>query len=64
MTQVRGFADQRLHKPQNPLDPSNSRISLIVQYLDKKPELALPKFAEPSETNPADSEAKPEGHEA
>jgi chemotaxis protein MotB len=37
ITQVRGFADQRLRKLQDPLDPSNRRISLIVQYLDKKP---------------------------
>ncbi len=37
VTQVRGFADQRLRKPETPLDPSNRRISLIVQYLDKKP---------------------------
>ncbi len=33
--QVRGFADQRLRNPKNPLDPSNRRISLIVQYLNK-----------------------------
>jgi chemotaxis protein MotB len=32
---VRGFADQRLRKPDNPLDPSNRRISLIVQYIIK-----------------------------
>jgi chemotaxis protein MotB len=31
ITQVRGFADQRLRKPDAPLDPSNRRISLIVQ---------------------------------
>ena len=37
VTQVRGFADQRLRKRDNPLDPSNRRISLIVQYLEKKP---------------------------
>ena len=37
VTQVRGFADQRLRKPEGPLDPSNRRISLIVQYLEKKP---------------------------
>jgi chemotaxis protein MotB len=37
VTQVRGFADQRLRKPETPLDPSNRRISLIVQYMDKKP---------------------------
>jgi len=37
VTQVRGFADQRLRKKDAPLDPSNRRISLIVQYLNKKP---------------------------
>jgi chemotaxis protein MotB len=35
VTQVRGFADQRLRKPDNPLDPSNRRISIIVQYIEK-----------------------------
>jgi chemotaxis protein MotB len=34
VSQVRGYADQRLRVPANPLDPSNRRISLIVQYLD------------------------------
>jgi chemotaxis protein MotB len=33
VTQVRGFADQRLRKPDAPLDPANRRISLIVQYI-------------------------------
>jgi chemotaxis protein MotB len=36
VTQVRGFADQRLRKKDEPLDPSNRRISLIVQYMEKK----------------------------
>lgn len=35
VTQVRGFADQRLRKPDAPLDPSNRRISVIVQYIVK-----------------------------
>ncbi len=35
VTQVRGFADQRLRKTDNSLDPSNRRISLIVQYTPK-----------------------------
>lgn len=35
VTQVRGFADQRLRKPKQPEDPSNRRISLIVQYVVK-----------------------------
>ena len=36
VTQVRGFADQRLRHKEDPLDPSNRRISLIVQYTEKK----------------------------
>jgi chemotaxis protein MotB len=35
ITQVRGFADQRLRRPDAPLDPANRRISLIVQYILK-----------------------------
>jgi chemotaxis protein MotB len=35
VTQVRGYADQRLRKAKNPEDASNRRISLIVQYLGK-----------------------------
>jgi chemotaxis protein MotB len=37
VSQVRGYADQRLRLPQSPLDPSNRRISLIVQYIDGQP---------------------------
>jgi chemotaxis protein MotB len=64
ITQVRGFADQRLRKPKDPLDPSNRRISLIVQYLQKQPELPIPKPGETPEPNPAGSDAKPDGHDA
>jgi chemotaxis protein MotB len=32
ISQMRGFADQRLRLPDHPEDPSNRRISLIVQY--------------------------------
>ena len=35
ISQVRGFADQHLRLPDKPEDPSNRRISLIVQYLVK-----------------------------
>jgi chemotaxis protein MotB len=38
VTQVRGFADQHLRKPEAPLDPANRRISLIVQYIVKNVE--------------------------
>jgi chemotaxis protein MotB len=48
VAQVRGFADQQLLKPGDPLNPSNRRISVIVQYL-------LPSGAPP----PAGSEEQP-----
>ena len=38
VTQVRGFADQRLRTPAAPADPSNRRISIIVLYLPKAEE--------------------------
>jgi len=38
VSQVRGYADQRLRVPANPLEPSNRRISLIVQYVVKDEE--------------------------
>jgi chemotaxis protein MotB len=34
ISQVRGYADQNLRVPANPLDPSNRRVSLIVQWVD------------------------------
>ncbi|MFI5113921.1 MAG: OmpA family protein [Terriglobales bacterium] len=36
VSQVRGFADQRLRTPKDPLEPSNRRISIIVQYLSSE----------------------------
>ena len=35
VSQVRGFADQRLHYPDKPFDASNRRVSLVVQNLPK-----------------------------
>ncbi len=35
VSQVRGFADQHLRKPDQPFDASNRRISVIVQYIPK-----------------------------
>jgi len=40
VTQVRGFADQRLRKPDKPEDSSNRRISLTVQYTQPPPAAA------------------------
>jgi chemotaxis protein MotB len=42
VTQVRGFADQRLRIPNDPTNPSNRRISVIVQYLTPKPGAVAP----------------------
>ncbi|MGD0891322.1 MAG: flagellar motor protein MotB [Terracidiphilus sp.] len=46
ISQVRGFADQRLRVPQNPQDPSNRRISLIVQYASQNGTEMAPTSAE------------------
>lgn len=35
VTQVRGFANQRLRKPEAPFDPANRRIRVIIQYIVK-----------------------------
>jgi chemotaxis protein MotB len=40
VTQVRGFADQRLRDVKDPLDPANRRISIIVQYTNSTPDEA------------------------
>jgi chemotaxis protein MotB len=63
VTQVRGFADQRLRKKENPLDPSNRRISLIVQYLPKKPSESDAKSEKDGEGAEA-KEGKSEGSES
>ena len=50
VAQVRGFADQRLRFPKEPLEPSNRRVSIIVQYMagDGPPDTtALPGVAQP-----------------
>jgi chemotaxis protein MotB len=73
ITQVRGFADQRLRTPNAPLDPSNRRISLIVQYMVKlEPENATVAGAaeavsahnatdgKPSDKTPSDPQKPPE----
>jgi chemotaxis protein MotB len=59
VTQIRGFADQRLRKPADPLDPANRRISLIVQYV-AKPDADDPKQAEGTEKKEGNSNDKKE----
>ena len=53
VSQVRGYADQRLRVPDYPLDPSNRRISLIVQYLDSP--------SDPGAASAAGADAAPRG---
>jgi chemotaxis protein MotB len=48
VTQVRGFADQRLRVRENPADPSNRRISIIVLYVPKEPGETAPNSDEKS----------------
>jgi len=62
VTQVRGYADQKLRSPGNPLEASNRRITLIVQYVAKE---------DPDEETGGEGEGKakaeggkPEGGEA
>jgi|SRR5271163_835484 len=69
VTQVRGFADQRLRKKDSPLDPSNRRISLIVQYQtknepEKGDEAVTPEAAVADVQKAAGGEIKPQAPEA
>ena len=60
VSQIRGFADQLLRKPDDPLSASNRRISVIVQNMDVKPEDAE-KAGEPAKAGaPPGAAAKPE----
>jgi len=54
VSQVRGYADQRLRRPDDPLNPSNRRISVIVQYVEN------PGPEENLEQQPAPANAKAE----
>jgi chemotaxis protein MotB len=48
VVEVRGFADEHLRKPNDPDDPSNRRVSIIVQYLPlRKSPLAAKAAAAP-----------------
>jgi chemotaxis protein MotB len=64
VTQVRGFADQRLLKPDAPTDSSNRRISLIVLYQEEAaPDAAAGPAAAPEQPAPK-IEATPQTHPA
>ncbi len=62
ISQVRGFADQRLHVVDKPFDPANRRVSLVVQNLSnrdqpdsstEKPRLAVETAKNPKTTTAA-----------
>jgi len=59
VTQVRGFADQRLRLQDNPKDPANRRISIIVLYLAKQGQETVDKpdnvAAEPTKAGATES---------
>jgi chemotaxis protein MotB len=61
VSQVRGYADQRLRSPNNPFDPSNRRISVIVHYVEDAPTGGDPNAAEDEKTED-ESKAKPPPH--
>jgi len=59
VSQIRGFADQNLRKKDNPLDASNRRITLIVQYMVKDADEDSPaNKAAPENTKPETAPAK------
>jgi chemotaxis protein MotB len=58
ITQVRGFADLRLLKPEAPLDPANRRISLIVLY---QQDTSGPSAADAATTPPKGADANSGG---
>jgi chemotaxis protein MotB len=59
VTQVRGYADQRLRNKKDPEDPANRRISLIVHYLDQPGGEGDPAIA-PAGGKPPENAAAPE----
>ena len=70
--QVRGFADRQLRHPEDPMHPSNRRISVIIQYLIP-PEAEAKKQGEESKAGKepgkegkpeSKTEAKPEAKSA
>jgi chemotaxis protein MotB len=57
VTQIRGYADQQLRKPDAPEDPSNRRISILVRRT-----AAPPEPAEPSTASAAPVAREPSAH--
>jgi chemotaxis protein MotB len=66
ISQVRGYADQLLRVPSNPLDPSNRRISLIVEWATtgSPPLVTLPAIADTHTATPTSSSEASTNHAA
>jgi len=64
--QVRGYADQQLRKADSPEDPSNRRITVIVQYTPKGGEDAKSEASEGEKSSepPKGAEAPKSGEAA
>src|SRR5271169_4265906 len=58
VSQVRGYADQMLRTPRQPLDASNRRISVIVQNLEPEPGEPEKKESKPDTGAPAETPPK------
>jgi chemotaxis protein MotB len=62
VTQVRGFADQMLRVKNNPYDPSNRRITILVKNLDERappPQLAHAHVVDGPPSQPDSASAAP-----
>ena len=59
VSEVRGYAAQKLRKPNNPDDPSNRRISVTVQYLDGPPANEKKAPSEPNSSKPEPAKPSP-----
>ncbi|MFT4111653.1 flagellar motor protein MotB [Silvibacterium sp.] len=62
VSEVRGYADQRLRVESNPMDPSNRRIAVVVQYADgaKLPAISVANLPQGVQVStPADEPSKP-----
>jgi chemotaxis protein MotB len=64
VTQVRGFADQSLRNAANPEDPSNRRITLIIQYQKATPADMLKMSEQAKDSKEASKEVSKDGKDA
>ena len=62
--QVRGFADRSLRKPKEPEDPSNRRVSVIVQYQSAPEVKATPEHGKAEHGKPEPDHGKSESPKA